>query len=287
MYFHVTSLHFEEDLLTFGNSSLIHFPYFATFTGNFSYFSRSDVFPENIGHLWTISLEEQYYVLICIGIIFYGRIKNRVLFYFGSLFVVGSLSKLAILFLKIEYPAIWVLPMARLDTISIGGIIALIVRRLENSQHVLLKIKRPLNFVTLIVTISIFAVPDPRSITLNNCIITIIPSIFSALLIIHCTILESLLKQILSLKPLELLGRITFGLYVFHFIGINIASEFIRKYESEIYIWNYLLFLSSAFFITITLALSSYLGLELAFLRKKVRFNALRLASTREASQVT
>lgn len=273
IYNYVNSLHFEEGLLTFGRSLAIHIPYFLIFIGNFSYFSRRDVFPENIGHLWTISLEEQYYVLICIGILFYNQSKNRFFLYFGSLFLIGCVSKITILYFKVEYPAIWVLPIAKLDTISIGGLTALIVWRLENIQHIVLGFEKKLNFIILILLISIVVVPDPRSITLNNWITSIIPSVLTSMLIIQSTRKESLIARILSLKPLELLGRITFGLYIFHFIGINIASQFFNYYKSEVNIVNYILFLVLSFIITISIALISYFGLELAFLRKKTRLN--------------
>jgi peptidoglycan/LPS O-acetylase OafA/YrhL len=84
----------------------------------------------------------------------------------------------------------------------------------------------------------------------------------------------------LSIKPLRYLGKISYGLYVFHDIGIQLAKAIVTWLVSHnvsvVSSWQWIAISTSAFVITLALAAASYRFLESPFLRLKRRFETVR-----------
>ncbi len=78
-------------------------------------------------------------------------------------------------------------------------------------------------------------------------------------------ILGTLGNAAVSVRALVYLGRISYGLYVFHVLAILVASYFVARH-------SFTLYLLVAFSLTVLLATLSYRYLELPFLRLKRRF---------------
>ncbi len=76
--------------------------------------------------------------------------------------------------------------------------------------------------------------------------------------------------RIWELSPLVYLGRVSYGLYVFHVLGLMISDYTIHHQDSSL--GRYFLRDSVAFAITVALSAISYRWLETPFLRLKQRF---------------
>ena len=77
--------------------------------------------------------------------------------------------------------------------------------------------------------------------------------------------------QMWGLRPLIYLGRISFGLYVFHIVGLVISDYTVHHQDSSL--GRYFFREAVAFAITVTLAAISYRWLETPFLTLKQRFS--------------
>jgi peptidoglycan/LPS O-acetylase OafA/YrhL len=81
-------------------------------------------------------------------------------------------------------------------------------------------------------------------------------------------------------KPLLYLGKISYGLYVFHVLALGCVREAIARIGNSSFgsgsaVWtavSYLLVLAGGLTVTILLAMASYRFLELPFLKLKERF---------------
>ena len=79
---------------------------------------------------------------------------------------------------------------------------------------------------------------------------------------------------VLGNKPIVHLGKISFGLYVYHFFGLNFGlflAETLR-FAPQQTIWFPLIILLSGFIVTFSCAEISYRFLETPFLNLKQRF---------------
>ena len=81
--------------------------------------------------------------------------------------------------------------------------------------------------------------------------------------------LEGPMKTLLALRPIAFLGRISFGLYVYHPLAMTFARQALPAAS-----WMTLFLASLAF--TIALSTASYYLLETPFLRLKRRLSATR-----------
>ena len=79
--------------------------------------------------------------------------------------------------------------------------------------------------------------------------------------------------NLLTIKPLVYLGRISYGLYIFHGAGLVIAMHIVPASSNAIF-WP--LFSIVAFFLTLAASAASYRWLESGFLRAKTRYEMIR-----------
>jgi peptidoglycan/LPS O-acetylase OafA/YrhL len=85
------------------------------------------------------------------------------------------------------------------------------------------------------------------------------------------------LSYLLKNKILGYLGKISYGLYVFHFVGLELAHKLTNAYVSEERLLVYpatVLLLSLV--ITVAISMVSYQFLERPFLRLKERFTFIK-----------
>ena len=83
---------------------------------------------------------------------------------------------------------------------------------------------------------------------------------------------NGLLFGILANKPIRYLGKISFGLYVFHVIANRIAYSIYYILNRPMDVWGFFLSLS----ITILLAILSYELIEKHFLKMKSKYTVIK-----------
>lgn len=98
---------------------------FLVFLGNFSYAYFPDSLTPIFAHLWTVCLEEQFYVVPPMLILLAAFRLNRPLVVVAcAALAISMATRLYIVANAIPYPMIWVNPLCRLDPFVIGAVCA-------------------------------------------------------------------------------------------------------------------------------------------------------------------
>lgn len=215
-------------------------------------------------HLWTISLEEQFYLilpLLLVGLIAYSARLLRGLFVCWIIFVA---ARLAAVLLEAPHPMIWTSVFSA-DSLLLGTALGAI---------------RPIPAKTLLVRLTIVSVgiisvfsgvffPPIENIGIHQVLVYSLVAIGAAALTM-AALYEPLLG-FLKAPLLCYLGKISYGLYVFHLFGIAIANKITLSIGSTLWSIHALASLT----ITVLLATLSYELFERHFLRFKKNFEAV------------
>jgi len=272
-------LHTAEYTL-FKNQHLL--PY-SLFLGNFSYmyFVTSLTLP--MGLLWTISLEEQFYLIWPIALSVLLPSKKR--WFFIALTGMVLLSMIVRFYLiknSIPYPTIWVFTLARLDAFALGALLAYLFLNKISFIHPLIAL-----LISIFLFIIVFWLPGYK---MASTFWELFVVDLAAALLIYAAIYSKGLAKCLSFGPLPWLGQISFGLYIYHNLMIHIVLSyfvpFIKKYiifpKSPIASW-YLTF-AIIFLFTIICATLSYYLYENPFLKLKKKFDPIKADHEKNAT---
>jgi peptidoglycan/LPS O-acetylase OafA/YrhL len=176
------------------------------------------------GHFWSLAVEEHFY-LIWPLIIFI--IPNNRIQYVVTIFLIIFSIPLKALFLQVNIDINYN-TFSRYDSILMGGLIAIIERK---NNYKLPKIKSNfilglllgLFFVGLLIYIFQDRIFFIKSITKH-----FILSLFFGLIIYYSAYSSSnknLYNKFLTSKIMQYFGKISYGLYVWHILAINVCAE--------------------------------------------------------------
>lgn len=252
----------------------VHLLPFLTFTGNFSYgFSFSSV-SLLFGHLWTVCLEEQFYLLPPLLVFFFAlRFDRRMALTVCGLLAFSFAWRWYVVANGIPYPMVWVNPLCRMDPFVLGAAGALIVAY------------RPQWLSTPKTGLLLCAAAG-----LAFCVVASFPSIqFSwhavwqlllidvgaACLVLATFSLPSMVRG-LSWGPLPYLGKITFGLYVFHPPAVGAVKLLHLDAALGTAPLSYFLALGATVALNIAVAAASYYFYEAPILKYKAKFEVVR-----------
>lgn len=260
---------------------LLFLVYLGNFLGNhdFSYYAiqsaNHPTFNANIGHFWSLCVEEQFYLLWPVAV---WTIRDRM----KLLWTAGGISLLALVLrcamFWVAGPVIaerWImrtLPF-RMDSLLIGGILALLLRGANADRWQ--RRCRPtfLAFGALTLAIFVFspAYTSPWLMTIGfTCI-----ALTSAGLIGSALRTGSPAFKLFYLKPLRILGKYSYGFYIFHAIfeiaWIHLLILLFFRFHHSIVIAG-IIALCTNFIVTFLVAKLSYDLFEVRFLRWKRHF---------------
>lgn len=253
------------------NHLKIHFPFFTLFLGNWSLILNGTPEFRNIPHLWSISVEEQFYIFWPILLIYTNTFKKALILSITLIILV-----FAIRFTIIPYvtpnPTIYMNTFTRLDTFIIGSLLGLITFYKPIYHQKLIKIYSIPFFIFLsfcfINYLSSISVLSSKNQFIQGFSYTII-AIYLTYLISYALIPGSFINRIMSLKTLVWLGKISYGLYIWHRLATDLAAFLTVKYQSS------LLTLITSLIITILIASISYYYYELFFLKLKSKYTQI------------
>jgi peptidoglycan/LPS O-acetylase OafA/YrhL len=207
-----------------------------------------------IGHLWSVSIEEQFYLVWPWVLRWWGA--RRLVYVSVVIILVALIARLLMVVGQFGLAAFWYNTFTWIDAISAGAILTLVIRKKNFSlslfARLCLLLFGPVAWVAGTVCVS----RAPVWGTLIFFPLTTLGSV--------SMLAGALGAPFLGRSVLVYLGRISYGLYVFHFGCLFLATWLFPKYSFA--------YIIAALLLTIGIASVSYYLLELPFLRLKQKF---------------
>lgn len=228
-----------------------------------------------VGHLWTISYEEQFYAGIPWFLRFiFQRAKQKQVLILAAILAVGMGIRAIFIMLKVIHPAVWVLPITHFESILFGLAIGL---GIFDSLF-----KRIPSLITFLAGVAglYFCTTLPNVNAINWSLMVLYPLVgLSVAFLVHSTLKANhhFATAWLGWKPLAFLGKISYGLYLFHIATMDLSMKWVALNfpGKSIHNQNYLI-LGLAFVFTVLLASLSYILIEKPFLKMKSRFTIVQ-----------
>lgn len=242
------------------------FLYYVFFAGNWVVSLNGYSNFANISHLWTISVEEQFYFVWPILLQFIRNIKHAV-FLGMIIFLASILTRFYLASQNVEHPGIYTNTLARIDTLTFGAVAALFIfyTKLTAKLKPLFSLKYGFcPFVLFSLVLYRIYLFDPK-LKFYTVFGYSAVAIFMVFLVLFSISVKK--NNFLTYKPFIFLGKISFGLYIWHILALDIAIPVFNKL--------YLPFFGvpAAFLSTVLLAMLSYYIYEIRFLKIKERFS--------------
>lgn len=242
--------------------------YYLTFTNNFNFINNGLPDASVLGVLWSIAVEEQFYL---IWPIFIAIIPNR------KLWVVFACIILITLIFRTFYNNPVMLEHHTLSCIGdmTMGALAAWLMQFEELKRWVTDLNKKYIFLIYAIFVVVFFF---RSEILfeNEWLIVIerllIATVISLIILEQCFSKNSFYK-FSNFKRISKLGLITYGLYCLHFIGILVVTNLTKKLEFNTELWQVLLIDSSlSLLLTIIIAKFSFRYFESPFLKLKNKY---------------
>lgn len=228
-----------------------------------------------LAHLWTISYEEQFYAVIPWFLLFmFRKTQLRKLAVLGIIFVTGLGVRAIFIAQQIPHPAIWVLPVTHFESILFGLAIGLgIFDRVF--KHIPAWMTALAGIFCLYLCVNL-----PNANVIDWSLMLLYPLVgLSVAFLVHSSIKaqSSFATAWLSWQPIVYLGKISYGLYLFHVLAIYQSQAWVTLNFGGKSLQNqsYLAF-GLGLAITIMLAALSYSMIEKPFLKMKSRFTIVQ-----------
>lgn len=256
----------------FANQVKTELPLYLSFLGNWAVVFNGYGYFTNISHLWTISVEEQFYFIWPLILLLITNFKKTLAIGF-TIIIVSLLVRLNLALRLVEHPGIYTNTFARMDTLILGALLALIIFQKPITLKLAKKVSKTyyviLAFATFLLFLSKINVFDPKSV-IEVVFGYLIVGLFMVYFCLCAIVTKSAFSNFLSKKMFVWPGKISYGLYIWHMLAINIAIQLSKS-------TNIALFLVLSFGLTITFGLLSYKFYETPFLKLKSKFT--RIAS--------
>lgn len=223
-------------------------------------FPSSIIFP-----LWSISIEEQFYLVWPLVV---RRLRAGAIL--GTAIVMLAIATATRIHLGLNHAGetqVWCNTLARLDPIAVGVLLAILLRGRTPVMSGLARAALAASGLAALAVAANFCriKYDPLT-TLR--IVTGYPLAALGAAAVLLAVLAA--KAPLHKSVLVYLGRISYGLYVYHILGLMCSDYMVAHADNSF--WRFMSRDAVAFALTVTFAAASYRWLEEPFLRMKQRF---------------
>ena len=220
-------------------------------------------FPPSVAaHLWSISIEEQFYLAYPMVLRFFG--VNRIVSIAIGLLVIANVTRVIGVISGADHPALWCNTFARLDPIAVGALAAVWLR----GDSLPLTRAARIFLATIGLLVLIVAARYTSAWGKSSLIFYPLVSGASTLILLTFIVKKSFVKNHLTVA-LIYLGRISYGLYVWHLLALHLTE---RLKVSDRYSVNLMVHAVTGLLLTVGLAVASYELFESYFLKLKEKF---------------
>ncbi len=242
--------------------------YYLTFLNNFDMIKNGLPDASILGVLWSVAIEEQFYFIWPL-ILSFVPVKK-----FWIPFVVVIIISLTFRAVNPSYNNDEFHTLSCIGDMAVGAFGAWFC--FKNSFKVFIISMSKAGLILLYA--SFFLIFFFRSELFNHLFFLqvlerIIIAIFILFIILEQNYCKNSLFKMSRFTKISYLGRLTYGMYCLHFIGILIATNLTKMLQFNTHLWQVIFVDSSiALFITIIISLLSYRYFESFFLRLKNKF---------------
>lgn len=237
---------------------------FALFLGNWVCATKG--LPFSVASpLWSISVEEQFYIGWPLMLRLFGisRLKQLAL----AMLVLAFVTRLLLAIFGVEHPGVWCNTIARLDPIALGAILAFALKgrapQLSKALRIVLCVLALASWWLIARYLKQDGLTSVATFGLS--------ALASVALLIAVLRSEARILRVPPFSWLVYLGRVSYGLYVFHLFALAFVMQLAVVPVLGIPL-NFELRVVLSFLLTVALAAISYRWLEQPFLRLKDRF---------------
>jgi peptidoglycan/LPS O-acetylase OafA/YrhL len=241
-------------------------------------------FPAAYNHTWTLAVEEQFYLLWPLIVCFLSA--NFLPWLCGALIFVAPVARACILHFT-HNSSISLTPLiCNVDSLGVGALLAIWIRgnRLGMTKVAAsFKIKQWVEVLSLAILITILSIvlsyghraywnsTDWMPSVNVNIVFTTVLSLWFASLVFYVAVWDSWLRRILSHRFLVHPGKISYGIYLFHYPVLIYAGSWLRAVYPRLGNSRIALVLVTLL-VSYILALASWHFVETRFLRLKRQF---------------
>lgn len=250
--------------------------WFYTYTSNFlTMVEQRWIQP---GHLWSLATEEQFYLLWPL-LIFFIPTRHRFLVVVGMALIPWAL-RVAGFFSGISPLSLYVAPWFRFDSFAWGGLLAILVSEAPSLYRRIVRWRGLLWLIGLAIALGGVGVHPFEVRFWYWPVIGFTTVSFLSVLVLIEVFESKRCARLLEWSPIRHLGRISYGLYVWHLLALDAAricavmfTEYftIERGQIVLEVWYGAIF-SLALLISVILAELSWHLLEQPFLRLKRYF---------------
>lgn len=183
------------------------FGWHGLFASNILFFVEQDWYPVITGHLWTLSVEEQFYLVLPLAVLLLPR-RVLIPLFIGSI-AAAVLFRGVVSLLEIPRTFYLVLPVAQLDALGAGALLAVVQERrgailwkgllsVALSIAILLDVLSPWSAIHFTLTMAVYVIAMAAVVSAADAGLGGWPG------------------KLLSNRPLVALGRISYGVYLYH-----------------------------------------------------------------------
>lgn len=222
-------------------------------------------YPDSVAApLWSVSIEEQFYLAFPVALARMG--PGRLRAFALVLLVVGAASRVLTVVAGTQHPAVWCSTLCRVDTIGVGILLCLTLRTRPRWEPRRLT-RLLLGGGGLLLWMAVELATPVAEQTLVGVSVGY-PMIYLGAAGMLLSTFGS--GSLLASRPFVALGRVSYGLYVYHVLALALAGVALQRVLGVQPQWY--TFVLLGFGITVVLAMTSYRFLEAPFLRLKERF---------------
>jgi peptidoglycan/LPS O-acetylase OafA/YrhL len=219
--------------------------------------------PSVASPLWSVSIEEQFYAVWPLIIKYLGI--QRIPKVAAAMLITSLLTRVALVLAGVAHPGIYANVFARLDPIAAGALLAVGLRGNSPGLSVRQRVLMGMLAMAMTVVVTRYGGFDgPRSLVSY-------PAVTAASILIICAFLhrEEAVPAWLRNQLLIQLGRMSYGLYVFHQFSLAYVKTFLQPVDRPAKLATYM---GGGLVLTGLLAGLSYRYIERPLLALKDRF---------------